>query len=64
MRHTSLVDFLVSAGANLGGTDVEGGFADVAIKKALRNGDEGAIEAWKKSGISLEKKDIVGKRNP
>jgi len=64
MRHISIVDFLVNAGANLGGTDVEGGFADIAIKKALRRGDEGAIEAWQKSGISLEKKDIVGKRNP
>jgi len=64
MRHTGIVDFLVGAGANLGGTDVEGGFADVAIKKALQHGDEGAIEVWQKSGISLEEKDIAGKRNP
>ena len=55
MKHGSIVDLLVRAGANLGGSDIEGGFTDVAIKKALRHGDEGAIEVWKKSGISLEK---------
>ena len=64
MGHTSIVDSLVSAGANLGGTDIEGGFVDVAIKKVLRHGDKEAIEVWRKSGISLEKKDIVDKRNP
>jgi len=55
MKHGSIVDLLVSAGANLGGSDIEGGFADVAIKKALWHGDEGAIRVWQKSGISLEK---------
>lgn len=64
MKHESIVDFLVSAGANLGGSDIEGGFVDVAIKKALRHKDQGAIEVWKKSGISLEREDIVGERDP
>lgn len=64
MKHGSIVDLLVSAGANLGGSDIEGGFTDVAIQKALRHKDEGAIEVWQRSGIKLEKKDITGKRNP
>jgi len=64
MKHGSIVDLLVRAGANLGGSDIEGGFADVAIRGALRHGDEGAIEVWKKSGISLEKESIIGKKNP
>lgn len=63
MNHVGIVDLLVSVGANLGGSDVEGGFADVAIKKALRHKDERSIEVWRKSGISLEKKDIIGKGN-
>lgn len=52
------MDSLVRAGANLGGSDIEGGFADVAIKKALQHGDEGAIQVWQKSGTSLEKKKL------
>lgn len=58
------MDLLVRAGANLGGSDIEGGFVDVAIKKALRHGDDGAIRVWEKSGISLEKEHIVHKKNP
>lgn len=54
MKHASIADLLVNAGANLGGSDIEGGFADVSIKKAIRNGDEEALEVWQKSGISLE----------
>jgi len=64
MKHGSIVDSLVSVGANLGGSDIEGGFADIAIKKALRHGDERAIQAWKRSGISLEEKYNVDKKNP
>lgn len=63
MKHGSVVDLLVSAGANLGGSDVEGGFANVVIEKALRHGDEWAIQLWQKSGISLGKKYDVGKMN-
>jgi lysophospholipase len=60
MKHGSVVDLLVSAGANLGGSDIEGGFTDVVIKKALRRGDEWAIQVWQKSGIGLEKENVVG----
>ena len=64
MKHGSMVDLLVSVGANLGGSDIEGGFTEVAIKKALRHGDERAIQVWKRSGISLEGKYDVDKKNP
>lgn len=60
MIHGGIVDLLVSAGANLGGSDIEGGFADVVIKKALRRGDEWAIQVWQKSGIILEMENAVG----
>lgn len=63
MKNGSVVDLLVSAGANLGGSDIEGGFVDVVIEKALRHGDERAIQMWQKSGISLEKERDVGKKN-
>jgi len=64
MNYGSIVDLLVSVGANLGGSDVEGGFTDIAIKRALRHGDERAIQVWKRSGISLEEKYNVDKKNP
>lgn len=64
MKHANIVDLLVSAGANLGGSDIEGGFADIAVEKALRRGDEGTIEVWQKSGIRVKAEGIVGKRNP
>jgi lysophospholipase len=58
MKHGKIVDVLVSAGANLGGSDVEGGFTDAAIKRALRHGDERAIQVWQKSGI-VEKRNTL-----
>lgn len=58
MKHGSIVDLLVSAGAGLGGSDIEGGFVGVAINQAIRIGDEEAIQAWQKSGISLENRHI------
>ena len=64
MKHGSIVDSLVRVGANLGGSDVEGGFTDVAIKKALKHGDEWAIQVWQRSGISLEEKYDVDKKKP
>jgi len=54
MKHGDIVDLLVSAGAILGGSDVEGGFAGVVIGNAIRHGDEGAIQIWQRSGINLE----------
>lgn len=64
MKHGSIVDLFVSVGANLGGSDIEGGFTDVAIKKASKHGDERAIQVWKRSGIGLEEKYNVDKKNP
>lgn len=64
MKHGNIVDLLVSVGANLGGSDVEGGFTGVAIEKALQHGDEWAMQLWQKSGIRLEKKYNVGKKIP
>lgn len=63
MKHESVVDLLVAAGANLGGSDIEGGFADIAIKNAIRYGDEGAVQVWQKSGISLDNKRIVSRED-
>ena len=64
MKYGSVVDLLVSAGANLGGSDIEDGFAYVAIEKAIRNGDERAIQVWQKSGITPDKKHIVEEKDP
>lgn len=64
MKHGGIVDSLVGVGANLGGSDVEGGFTDVAIKKASRHGDERAIQVWQRSGISLEGKYNIDKKKP
>jgi lysophospholipase len=64
MKHGSVVDLLVSAGANLGGSDIEGGFANVAIEKAIRHGDERAMQMWQRSGITPEKKHIVREKDP
>ena len=63
MKHENIVDLLVTAGANLGGSDIEGGFADIAIKNAIRHGDEGAMQVWKKSGINLDNKRIVSRED-
>lgn len=43
---------LVSAGANLGGTDVEG-FASLAVKRALFREDSTALKIWEKAGVRI-----------
>jgi len=43
---------LISAGANLGGADVEG-FAPLAVKMALLRGDRAALDVWEKAGIPI-----------
>jgi 60kDa lysophospholipase len=45
------VDALIQAGANLGGFDVEGGFAKLAMENALRSGDRTLLSIWYKTGI-------------
>lgn len=64
LKHRKIVDSLVSAGANLGGSDIEGGFAEAVIQKAIRQGDERAIQVWQKSGISLEGKCVKSEKDP
>lgn len=48
--HVGIVDLLRQVGANLGGTDVEGGFAALEVKKATQKGDEIALHTWTKAG--------------
>jgi len=51
--HEAVVDNLVKAGANLGGSDFDGGFAGLAIQNALRAGDQNALWIWTKTGIKV-----------
>ncbi|KAH9066462.1 L-asparaginase [Lactarius vividus] len=60
-----IVSMLVSAGANLGGADVEG-FASLAIKRALFREDSAALKIWEKAGVRIpdrqqqQSKDSMG----
>jgi lysophospholipase len=47
-----IVSTLISAGANLGGADVEG-FAPLAVKMALLREDRAALNIWEKAGIPI-----------
>jgi len=47
-----IVSMLVSAGANLGGADVEG-FASHAVKMAHYRKDSAALKTWEKAGIHI-----------
>ncbi|EPQ57971.1 asparaginase-domain-containing protein [Gloeophyllum trabeum ATCC 11539] len=47
--HENIVDILMKAGANLGGSDVEGGFVELAVQKARRTRDERALAIWQKA---------------
>jgi lysophospholipase len=47
--HVDVVDLLVQAGAILGGLD--SGFADQAVKNALRTGDKSALKIWALTGV-------------
>lgn len=46
------MSMLVSAGANLGGADVEG-FASLAVKMAHVREDNVALKIWEKAGIRI-----------
>jgi lysophospholipase len=48
------VELLVKVGANLGGSDLDGGFATLAVQNALRSGDQNAIGIWKKAGMTAD----------
>lgn len=45
-----MVDILLKAGANLGGSDLEGGFASLIIKRATLANDERATKIWAMTG--------------
>jgi lysophospholipase len=51
--HEKTVDALVQAGANLGGFDFEGGFVALAVKMALRTGDQNSLRIWAKTGMQF-----------
>ena len=46
------MSMLVSAGANLGGADIEG-FASLAVKMAHVREDNVALKIWEKAGIRI-----------
>jgi lysophospholipase len=48
-----VVDNLVKVGANLGGSDLDGGFAMLAVQNALRARDQNAIRIWAKAGMKM-----------
>ena len=48
--HERTVEILVKAGANLGGSDLEGGFASLISKRAHHANDERAIKIWATAG--------------
>jgi len=50
--HDEIVSTLVSAGANLGGVDLEE-FAPLAAKMALLREDHAALNIWEKAGIPI-----------
>jgi len=50
--HDEIVNTLVTAGANLGGADLEE-FAPLAAKMALLREDHAALNIWKKAGIPI-----------
>jgi 60kDa lysophospholipase len=55
--HEKIVDALVQAGANLGGIDFEGGFVALAVKLALRAGDQNSLRIWSKAGVQFPDHD-------
>ncbi|THH10845.1 hypothetical protein EW145_g1047 [Phellinidium pouzarii] len=49
--HRTVVEVLRQAGADLGGSDVEGGFVNLEVSKASQKGDEAALQTWDKAGF-------------
>ncbi|KAL0946750.1 hypothetical protein HGRIS_012927 [Hohenbuehelia grisea] len=49
--HYEVVQVLLQAGANLGGVDIEGGFALLGMQAALRNGDQDLLRMWEMAGV-------------
>ncbi|PAV23499.1 asparaginase-domain-containing [Pyrrhoderma noxium] len=51
--HSSIVEILRQAGANLGGSDVEGGYAALEVTKAAQRADTASLEIWQKAGLNM-----------
>jgi lysophospholipase len=54
LGYGTIVDILIRAGGNLGGSDVEGGFADLAVRRAALSTDLRGTAIWKTVGIQIE----------
>lgn len=46
-----IVELLRQAGANLGGADIEGGYADLELAKAKQTNDNVTLAIWKRAGF-------------
>ncbi|KAF9500541.1 L-asparaginase [Pleurotus eryngii] len=49
--HMEVVQTLLQAGARLGGIDIEGGYAALAVRAAKNIGDKHCLEIWKQTGL-------------
>ena len=52
-RHEEAVDVLVKAGAILGGSDIDGGYVNLAVERAVVSNDESALLIWRKAGAGI-----------
>ncbi|THH17107.1 hypothetical protein EW146_g3638 [Bondarzewia mesenterica] len=57
--HDAVVETLLKAGANLGGADVQGGFAALAMENAYRAGDERALNIWVKADAHISNRQEI-----
>lgn len=46
-----MVELLVEAGANLGGSDLGGGFAQLEVEKAQASANAHALQIWARVGL-------------
>ncbi len=46
-----VVQTLLQAGARLGGIDIEGGYAALAVRAAKNIGDQHCLDIWKQTGL-------------
>lgn len=53
-RHAEVVDMLRQAGANFGGSDVDGGYVRLEVGKAQQTADEASLDVWRRAGIDTD----------
>ena len=58
--HIAIVETLRQAGANLGGSDLEGGFAAIEVERAGRRGDTDALRVWNLAGFTVDENKTYG----